>query len=402
MSKFNHLLSVVGCFWILWMVTACGSSGSSDPVNEQPQQKYQYQIPTLLGDGWPVEDLAISGVDVTSIETLADNIQKQNAGYAFIQSLVIAQNGKLLVSEQFRQSTDFTDTWAGNRNPNLHAIHSVTKSINSILLGVAIEQGYISGVDAKVHDFFTDRNVIQNWNAHKQTITIENWLNMRSGYLWDEWNVNYLEASNLNTQMINAADPMQFLLDRPMASEPGSTFAYSTGVSFGLGRIIQRATGQSLNTYLAQNLLAPMQIESFDFWQLDGQLHSGSGLYLKPRDMAKFGQMFLDGGMWNGRRIVSEDWVNQSTQQRVNINSSGSIGYGYQWWMRVFQVGEQSYSAYYGDGFGGQYVVVVPELEIVIALTGNAYEDGQSEQRNIRSIIENEILPLFVNTVGMF
>lgn len=402
MKKFNHLLSVVGCFWILLTVMGCGSSGTSEPGTDQLQQKYQYQVPAQIFDGWTVEDLATTAIDVTAVETLADNIQNQNSGYLYIQSLIIAQNGKLLVSEQFRQSTDMTDTWAGNTNPELHAIHSVTKSINSILMGIAIEQGYVIGVDAKVHDFFVDRSAIQNWNTQKESISIENWLNMRSGYLWDEWDVNYLDSSNLNTQMINAVDPVQFLLDRPMSSEPGTTFAYSTGVSFGLGRIIQLATGQSIDSYLAQNLLVPLQIESYDFWSLDGQLHTGSGLYLTPRDMAKFGQMFLDGGMWNGNRVVSEEWVNQSTQQRVNLNSSGSIGYGYQWWMRNFNVDGQSYSAYYGDGFGGQYVIVVPELQLVIAMTGNAYEDGQSEARSIRTIIENDILPLFVDSVGRF
>ena len=211
MKKFNHLLSVVGCFWILLTVMGCGSSGTNDPATDQPQQKYQYQVPAQIFDGWAVEDLASTGIDITAVETLADNIQNQNSGYLYIQSLVIAQNAKLLVSEQFRQSTDMTDTWADNTNPELHAIHSVTKRVNSILMGIAIEQGYVTGVNAKVHDFFVDRNAVQNWDAQKESISIENWLNMRSGYLWDEWDVNYLDSSNLNTQMINAVDPHSVL-----------------------------------------------------------------------------------------------------------------------------------------------------------------------------------------------
>ena len=112
--------------------------------------------------------------------------------------------------------------------------------------------------------------------------------------------------------------------------------------------------------------------------------------------MAKFGQLFLDGGVWNGVRVVSEEWVNASIQQRVDLNSAGSVGYGYQWWMGQFTANGQAYNTYYADGFGGQYIFVFPELNLVIAMTGSAYDDGQPEERSIRNILEQSILPSFV------
>ncbi len=372
---------------------AC-SSGSSSEKTEAP---YIYSPPTAKNDGWQVADLNQLNIDPTPIETLIDNIDNQRAGFLHIDSLVIAFNGELVFEQQLRDSLDVADSWAGNTDIDLHVINSVTKSVNSVLLGIAIDQQHISGVNERVHDYFQHKLPIANWTDDKQAITIENWLNMRSGYQWDEWNVNYLNPSNLNAQMNSASDPIQFLLDRPMATTPGSTFAYSTGISFGLGRIIQLASGQSVNNYLVENLLTPLNITKYDYWQLDNQYHSGSALYLTTRDMAKFGQLFLNGGLWNGVRIVSEEWVNTSIQQRVNVNESGTVGYGYQWWMGQFTANGQVYSTYYADGFGGQYIFVFPALNLVVAMTGSAYDDGQPEERSIRNILEQSILPSFID-----
>ena len=380
----------------LFLVILIACSSSSDSPSEQPAEPYAYAPPETKNDGWQVSDLNQLNIDPTRIETLIDNINNQRAGFLHIDSLVIAYNGELVFEQQLRDSLDIADSWAGNTDIDLHVINSVTKSVNSVLLGIAIDQQHISSVDERVHDYFQHKLPIANWTDNKQSITIENWLNMRAGYEWDEWNVNYLNPENLNAQMNSADDPIQFLLDRPMATTPGSTFAYSTGISYGLGRIIQLASGQSVNNYLVENLLSPLDITKYDYWQLDNQYHSGSALYLTTRDMAKFGQLFLDGGVWNGVRIVSEEWVNASIQQRVDLNDAGTVGYGFQWWMGQFTASGQVYSTYYADGFGGQYIFVFPDLDLVIAMTGSAYKDGQPEERSIRSILEQCILPSFV------
>ena len=372
-----------------------GCGGSSDSTPQQQLPAYSYSPPQDLGDGWQVGDLNVKGIDPAPLETLINNIQNGASGYLYIDSIAVAQDGELLLNHRTRTSLDQADGWALNQNIELHVLNSVTKSFTSALIGIAIDRGEIEGVNVHVHDYFPHKLPINNWTESKANITLENWLNMRSGYEWDEWDVNYLDSNNLNMQMNNSSDPIQFLLDRPMATEPGSTFAYSTGVTFGLGRIIQLASGMSVANYLNTYLLTPLNISQFTYWSLDSQLHTGSALYLTSRDMMKFGQLFLNGGVWNGQRIVSEAWVNQSTQQRVTLSERG--GYGYQWWMTQFSVNGQTYSTYYADGFGGQYIFVFPELDLVIGLTGSAYADGQTEGRDIRAIMENDILPSFVN-----
>lgn len=394
MSKLTKQIAILVSSILLITLMACSSSSDSSP--DQLVESYLYAPPSAKNDGWQVNDLDQLNIDPSRIETLIDNINNQRAGFLHIDSLVIVYNGELVFEQQLRDSLDKADAWAGNTDIDLHVINSVTKSVNSTLLGIAIDQQLISGVDENIHDYFQHKLPIANWTTDKQNITIENWLNMRSGYEWDEWNVNYLNSANLNAQMNNASDPIQFLLDRPMATTPGSTFAYSTGISFGLGRIIQLASGQSLDSYLVENLLTPLNITKYDYWSLDNQIHTGSALYFTTRDMAKFGQLFLDGGVWNGVRVVSEEWVNASIQQRVDLNSDGTVGYGYQWWMGQFTANGQAYNTYYADGFGGQYIFVFPDLNLVIAMTGSAYDDGQPEERSIRNILEQSILPSFV------
>ncbi len=372
---------------------ACGGSSSSDP---EPLPEYSYQPPVVLGDGWQIGDLNALGIDPAPLESLINKIQDQNNGYLYIDSLSIAHNGQLVLDHRIRTQLDLADGWANNQDIDLHILNSVTKSVTSALIGIAIDRGEIESVNLPVHDYFAHKQPIANWTEDKANITIENWLNMRSGYEWDEWDVNYLNSNNLNAQMNNAADPIQFLLDRPMATTPGSTFAYSTGITFGLGRILQLASGMSVADYLQTHLLQPLNISKFDYWSLDNQLHTGSALYLTARDMTKFGQLFLNGGTWNGTRVISQEWVTQSTQLRVPFNEAETRGYGYQWWMTTFEVNGQNYSSFYADGFGGQYIFNFPDLDLVITFTGRAYEDGQTDGRDIRAIIENEIMPSFL------
>ena len=385
------------CFVLsaLIVVTFLGCGGGSSS-NDEPEQQlpYVYTPPADIGDGWVVGDLNQLDINPAPLENLINKIQDGVRGYRLIDSVAVAQNGQLIFEKRTRTELDRADDWAGNRDIELHVLNSVTKSVTSALIGIAIDRGEIAGVDVLVHDYFPEKQPVANWTAEKASINVENWLNMRSGYQWNEWTVNYLNPANLNAQMNNSADPIQFLLDRPMATLPGTSFAYSTGISFGLGRIIEVASGQSVAEYLDEHLLQPLQINSFDFWALDGQLHTGSALYLTTRDMVKFGQLYLDGGVWNGTRVISENWVNESTQQRVNFAVGG---YGYQWWMNEYTAGGQTYSAFYGNGFGGQFIYIFPELELVIALTGHAYEDAQGAEMNTRAVLETDILPSFLN-----
>ncbi|MCP4273934.1 MAG: serine hydrolase [Gammaproteobacteria bacterium] len=371
-------------------LSACGSSSSDNSTSSPQPALYSYQQPEILNDGWIVSDASSLNINTSILESVVQNIINGQENFRYINALVIIKNGQLLLDERFKSALDFTDDWSGNQDLNLHILNSVTKSFTSTLVGIAIDQQLIPDVDVLVHDYFPEKFPVQNWDGPKANITLKNWLTMRHGYLWDEWNISYLEPSNLNSQMNNAADPMQFLLDRPMDTTPGTTFAYSTGVSYGIGKIVQKSSGMNIHQFMEQFLFTPLQITDYDYWALDGQIHTGSALYLSIRDMAKLGQLFLDKGLWNGTRVVSEAWVDEATHRYVD---NGNWGYGYQWWMRRFQVNGQSLDCFYADGFGGQYIFVFPGINAIIAFHGDAYTDAEKEHRNVTRIMEDFLLP---------
>ena len=382
----------LGVIFVL-MLMGCGSDSSSksnSTSNKESFQKYTYQIPALRNDGWQVSHVDEFSIDATKLEALIHKIAQERDGYRHIDSVTIIKSNKIILDEMFRDKLDLADDWANNRDINLHILNSVTKSFTSALIGIAIDQGYIDGVDVKVHDYFAHKLPVSNWSDEKATITIENWLTMQHGYNWDEWNISYLDNNNLNSRMNNSSDPINFLLSRPMETAPGTTFAYSTGVSFGLGRLLEHATGQSVTSFMEQNLFSPLGVTDYTFWALDNQLHTGSALYLSQRDMAKFGQLFLNKGQWNDEQVISESWVEQSTQRNYD---NGNWGYGYQWWSTSFSGQGQQINSFYGDGFGGQYIFVLPKLDAVVVFTGNGYQDGDMDEYRVWSIMENDVVP---------
>jgi len=354
------------------------------------QTSYVYQVPIDLNDGWQVDHIANQHVDETLLTDLINNIGNNLDQFRYIDSVLVAKNGYLLLNEQFKTELDFTDDWANNQDLDLHILNSVSKSFASTLIGIAIDQQLITDTNVLVHDYFLHKKPISNWNDNKANITLQNWLTMQHGYKWDEWDTSYFDANNLNAQMNNSSDPMKFLLDRPLAEIPGNVFSYSTGVSFALGRLVELASGQNLVNFMENNLFTPLAIDNYSYWSLDNTPHMGSALYLSTRDLAKLGQLFLDRGLWNGERIISESWIGLATQKRVD---KGGWGYGYQWWMTSFTSKDTVYETYYADGLGGQHIFVFPALNAVVAFTGNAYEDHEKDQRSYRMILESYILP---------
>lgn len=390
-SLISQLLVISLCF----IIVACGGGSSSTDETKTPiiaPASYIYQQP--VSTDWQTAHLSDQSIAVEPFEQLVRKIQDSDSGYRYIDSVTVIYQGKLVFDVSFRDSLDLGDSWAGNTDVSLHVLNSVTKSVTSALIGIAIERGDIPSVNVGVHDYFQHKQPIDNWTAAKGRITLRHWLTMQHGYQWDEWNISYLNNQNLNSQMNNADDPIQFLLDRPIVAEPGTTFAYSTGVSFGLGRLLEHATGTSVTDYMETHLFTPLGIENYTYWQLDGQLHTGSSLYLTPRDMAKFGQLFLNKGHWQGQQIVSESWVEEST---TPYHLGNDWGYGYQWWSTTFTVANQDIDTFYGDGFGGQYIFVLPSLDAVVVFTGRAYQNGQLEEYKVRNIMQEDILPALAN-----
>ncbi|MBN1681177.1 MAG: serine hydrolase [Anaerolineae bacterium] len=295
--------------------------------------------------GWPVSTPEEQGIDSEALLKVLNPIQQQELN---INSLTVVRNGAVVM-----------DVYQPPAGPDeLHLIYSCTKSVVSILIGIAIEQGHIAGVDQRLVDFFPER-AIANLDAAKESITLEDVLLMASGldcqdsYLYNWRGLRAMRASD---------DWLQAMLDLPMRDEPGTRFEYCNGGTYVLSRILEATTGMETIAFAEQYLFGPLGITDSS-WQVDpvGGAIAWGGLALRPHDMAKIGYLYLNGGEWDGEQIVSPEWVAASSEYRID---SGTLddGYGYQWWV--------SNDDYYAAlGYGGQVILVKPELNMVVVVT---------------------------------
>ena len=248
--------------------------------------------------------------------------------------------------------------------PNIpHNLYSTTKSITSILIGIAIEMGFIEDVDQPVIDFFPNRQ-IRNLDARKRRMTLEHLLTMTSGLEWEgpddmhhSWGAG-----------IRSGDPVQYALDRPMAHEPGEVFYYNGGCSHLLSAILTEATGMSTLDFAQEHLFGPLDILRV-IWPRDpnGVYYGGQDIHLTPHAMAKIGQLFLNGGLWEDERIVPAEWVAASWQPHT-VTWSGT--YGYQWWHYPES------GVFYASGAFEQRILVIPNYDMVVVFTASNMAPG--------------------------
>lgn len=376
----------------LLFLAACGGGGGGGGGGAAAPVQYTYTPPVDNGDGWAVASLADEGMDEALITTMMQRVL--NGTYPGIDAVAIARNNRLVLHQQIRNGTGDFDPWAGNTDPERHILHSTSKSVTSALIGIAIDQGHIASTQVPFYDLF-NYAVYDNWDPRKATMTLEDALTMRLGLEWDEWSLPYTNPENdLVYLENNNTDWSKALLDLPMTSDPGTVFAYNTAATIAIGQALQNATGIPMADYANQYLFYPMDI--FDaLWARSpiGLPIGGSGLYLKIRDQLKFGQLFVNGGSWNGTQVVSSAWVADSMVRRVDISSwaTYSEGYGFQWWLDDFLHGQQNVDAWITAGYGGQYTFCIPDLNLVIAFTGHNYENGVGVS-NLYAMVEDLVI----------
>lgn len=244
-------------------------------------------------------------------------------------------------------------------------LHSVSKSFTSALIGIAIDEGLIPGVDVLISEYFPQIN--DSNNEYLKQVTIRHLLTHTSGIEWYEWN----GRSDSFYEWRDSDNWVDYVLSRPFTSQPGTTFTYTTGGTHLLAAILEKVSGQSVTDYATEHLFAPMRMESVE-WGEDPQgiADGGNGLIMTARDASKFGQLFLQNGSWEGDSLVSESWVKESTSIQVS-RGRDSGDYGYQWWIRPFG----GYDTYFAMGAWGQFIFVVPELNIVTTTTSTIPEN---------------------------
>ncbi|NQU85925.1 MAG: serine hydrolase [Mariniphaga sp.] len=280
-------------------------------------------------------------------------------------SFLLIRDGKIL-SEKY---------YNGSNPSHSNNVHSASKCIISALIGIAIDKGYINGINQKILEFFPD--YIPN-EALKEDITIEHLLNMTSGFTWEEDYTEYF--------IENEEDWVKAILDLPMDSAPGTVFNYSTGNIHLLSAILQKATGISNCDFIYSNLMSYLGVV-IEHWGRDpqGYFSGGYNFYITPRELAKFGLLYLNNGLSNSRQIIPQNWVNTSLSQQINVDSK--YDYSYCWWATNI-LGHDVYKAW---GYGGQYICLIPNLDIVIVSTANT--SGVYNQLDIDNFIEQYVIP---------
>ena len=247
-----------------------------------------------------------------------------------------------------------------------------------MIIGVAINRKEFPDVSRPVLSFF-DTTQVKNIDDRKRKMTIKHVLTMTAGFNWNE-NLPYSDPANDCMVMEASFDWVKYVIDKPMAYEPGQTFAYNSGATQLLSYIFRKATGKDIEEYAAQNLFAPLGINEY-FWKRTptGLADTEGGLYLKPSDLAKIFYLFLQNGDWNGKQIVSSDWVRSSVTPFMTLG--GGTKYGYKWWLYEY---EPNKIAWWGSGFGGQLPIVIPEYNIVAVFTAwNVLPGKPSLGRNV-------------------
>jgi CubicO group peptidase (beta-lactamase class C family) len=338
---------------------------------------------------WPIAKPSEVGLDVAPLNTLVARIRSNPE--TNIHSILVVKNGKLVVEEYFTgHDQDWgTDLGVVEFHRDLrHDLRSVSKSLTSVLVGIAIAEGKIPGVEANAHDLFPEH--LEHMAPDKRSITLHHILTMSAGLDWYEPS-DYTNPGNDEIRLINSPDPVAFTLGRSLRSMPGESFQYNGGLPTLLGYLLETAYGMRGDEILEQKLLAPLSIQGFDFRaNSSGLLAYASGIRLRPRDMAKIGQLYLNGGRWNDRQIVPEAWVEASL--KPHLESSWTAGYGYQWWIARFESPEISMWVPSAVGNGGQRIFILRPLDMVVVITAGNYNMSDIPLRGM-TILSDSIFP---------
>ncbi len=342
-------------------LTACGSDGPTAPAAEP----YVYAVPQEIGDGWVTGDAIDEGISVAILEEMVDRIRQ--GGYVNIHGVLLIRNGRLVFEEYFpgRSVSGAPKTY---RREIRHEQHSVTKSVTSLLAGIAIDQGLIESLDTPLHTFFPGHPAFAE--ERKRRILLRHVLSMTAGLAWDEGTYWYTDPRNDHVAMNQSGEPIEFVLGRRAEHEPGSVFTYNSGLPIMFGEILRRVSGVWAHEFADEHLFSRLGFEPWYWWRYpDGTVQLGGGLSITPRDMAKLGQLVLDDGLWQGERVISEEWIEESTALQTSTDGP-TWTYGYYWWRRGFSAPWGDQESVHAWGRGGQYIFLFDELDLVAVFTG--------------------------------
>ncbi len=323
-----------------------------------PQREYAYQQPETTNDGWETSTPRDEGVEPAGLNEMMLEILAGDSKH--VHSILLVKNGKLIFEEYF---------FGYNRDVN-HFQASVSKSVTSLIIGIAIDKGYVPHVDTFGYKIFSDHGG-SKWIEQKYPIRLKHMLTMSAGLAWDAMSHRRSHPGHTTYQMYASNDPIEFVLNRNLSDIPGQKYNYNSGLTILLGEIVRHESGMYIDEFSGKFLFAPLGISNYAWDRFpDGTIQTDGGLHLRPRDMAKIGYMMLKNGNWRGKQLVSKAWVEASTQ--THINGLGS-GYGYQWWRGKAFVNGQVIKVLYASGHGGQKIFMIPQLDLVAVFTSKVF-----------------------------
>ena len=363
--------------------------------------EYTCNTPENMDDGFRTGTLSQVHMDTTVI---AEVIRKIKCGsFNEIHSMLIYKDDMLVLEEFFMghryqwDAPDYYGEYLLWTEKMLHPVMSCTKSYASAFIGIAIDKGYIKGVNECIFNYLPDHQ--QYRNGGKENITIEHLLTMTSGLAWDEWGAAHgTSANDVDRLYFECSDdPLKCVLERELVHKPGESFTYNGGGVVILGEILKNATGMDVGEFSKKYLFEPLGVDSACWYQFNNGVFATDGsLYITPRDMLKFGVTYLNGGRWNGQEILPESWVSKSAEIYINnmginipIEDSGENGYGYLWWVSQLDFKGSKTKMYRANGWGGQVIMVFPDLGMVVAFTSGNY----ASESKLFKVIKNYVLP---------
>jgi CubicO group peptidase (beta-lactamase class C family) len=345
-------------------------------------------VPIARDDGWPVAAVNDDRlVDRGALCAVADRL----AASSNVHAVLVARAGKLAFERYFRGTEEIHSRRVGSvafDADTLHDVKSVSKSVASLAFGIAMDRGLIGSIDQPIFSFFPELSDLRS--AEKDRIKLSHVLTMSMGLTWEEATPATGDDNNDEARMNRARDPCRFVLGLAVTDPAGHRFFYNTGALALLSAIMRKATGQPLDEFARANLFEPLGISAVEWKRVKGNTDAGGGLRLRPRDMAKIGQLVLAGGRWNDRQIVSRNWTELSTAPQLEGTDNQS--YGYLWWLGLSQYKGRKVQWIAALGRGGQSIRIVPQLDLVVVVTAGYYQDYSASAFQLQYGIFKDVL----------
>ena len=314
--------------FLLFSLVLLSSGCKKERISE-----YKYHIPEVSGDGWEVDSSDNVGISSVTLSKMMNHINAIS-GYN-IHSILISKNEKLVFEEYFEGYLYSWDPPGSNGEyiqydkDTDHFLASASKTITSVLFGLAVKEGFIDNLDEKVVDIFPEyKDILTDAKAE---ITLKQLLTMSSGLAWDESSTSYEDPANDLNAMFYSDDPLAYVLSRPLLYQPGTQFLYNSGGTNVLGAVIEKYTGMSLLEFGNKYLFDPLNIEEVEWKRMPSDYYfASSGLSLSPRELAKIGYIFLNNGYWGNDQIINPDWITESVQEHIETQGRTlPLAYGY-------------------------------------------------------------------------